>query len=536
MKMKNKKLNIKHEELAELVQIQSAEKVYPVRRRLCLSQAWRSNGGIATIELLIAFAIIVLALTGVIVVVFGNQSITLDAELNNLALYKAREKVEEAFAQVKAGNGVINIPDETDGIFTVGADVLSADCYWVINGKADWQDGTRSQDIVVPTKFVNIEASEAQGHTCDTGGSNDDWKSPRSYDIADPIHPGSVATGLSVLKYKDKKLVFITSRGSGDTFWVIDVTDSTAPDLVAQYDNENNVYDIDSYIEGDTAYSFVATASSTAQVQVMQVDLAGYPGTPPTITRIAAEPLSGTSASGRSIFYYDKKVYVGTREATGPEFHMFDAATPGALAEIGSGLEINHTIRDISVQGDYAYLAATAQTSEGCELIVIDTTSPTNPCLPHSTSGDMNFRAPGLFDGTAVDTAGGSTVYLGRETAGSDGDFYVLNASDIHNISEIGREDLDLNAGREVVGITVEVVGEKNLAFISTTDTTPANGGGPFMVYDVSTNPADPELVSTCPFNYSEKATGLGFLDGKAYVSNESQDALRIVYPSLVCS
>ena len=47
--------------------------------------------GSSTIEILIAFAVLILSITAVITVFFSNQSIALDTQINDEALYKAKQ-------------------------------------------------------------------------------------------------------------------------------------------------------------------------------------------------------------------------------------------------------------------------------------------------------------------------------------------------------------------------------------------------------------------------------------------------------------
>ena len=55
--------------------------------------------GIATMEILIAMVVLVLALTAVIMVLFGGQSLTTDAQTNHEALYIAQEEIEDVRSQ-----------------------------------------------------------------------------------------------------------------------------------------------------------------------------------------------------------------------------------------------------------------------------------------------------------------------------------------------------------------------------------------------------------------------------------------------------
>ena len=54
--------------------------------------------GFATLEILIAFAVLILSISAVILLAFGNQSIIVDSRTNSEALYKAQKMLEEARA------------------------------------------------------------------------------------------------------------------------------------------------------------------------------------------------------------------------------------------------------------------------------------------------------------------------------------------------------------------------------------------------------------------------------------------------------
>src|SRR6185295_19969134 len=58
----------------------------------------KNKKGFATLEVLIAFAILIMSISAVIMVVFGNQSITIDTETNNEAIAKAKKGLEDARA------------------------------------------------------------------------------------------------------------------------------------------------------------------------------------------------------------------------------------------------------------------------------------------------------------------------------------------------------------------------------------------------------------------------------------------------------
>ncbi len=78
--------------------------------------------------------------------------------------------------------------------------------------------------------------------------------------------------------------------------------------------------------------------------------------------------VTGSFPQGRSILYYDKKLYIGTHRTAGHEFHVYDASNPEQIRWLGS-LELNHNINDIAIYGKYAFLATSGNIHD---VIILD--------------------------------------------------------------------------------------------------------------------------------------------------------------------
>jgi type II secretory pathway pseudopilin PulG len=76
--------------------------------------------GMATLEILIAFAILSLSMGAVILVAFGNQSVAVDSQLSMEALGKAQKMLEEARATSRQDFNLVNpyTNTETSGPLT----------------------------------------------------------------------------------------------------------------------------------------------------------------------------------------------------------------------------------------------------------------------------------------------------------------------------------------------------------------------------------------------------------------------------------
>lgn len=483
--------------------------------------------GAAALEMLIALAVLVFTVSSVISVVFGSQSISVDTETNSEALLLAHNQLEVARAEARGSYGSIMSIASTEDIYS--KELISFDitpCKKQLTSNVTWNSTpSRAQHVALTTFVTDIAGALAMGGDCDTEGPSGSWESPDSYNITDPIHSGSQGTDIDVIKRSDGRFAFLTTNKlpGEDTLWMIDVTDAQNPTLSDSYNSGDDLFAVDTI----TNYAFVTGASSD-QFRVINTS------DPTDLDLVLATNLPGaSSAIGRSIYYYNNRVYVGTQYLPCPscpasdnnELHIFNVSDPENPSWEAS-INVDRNVNDIMVRDGLAYLAIGPGGTNDI-LRIYDV----NPASPNYLDEIGNFVAPGSEQGTALYLLG-NKVYLGRqETPAARRDFYIIDISSSTNPVSLGSYRLDLNPNTEVVGVVVA----GNLAFISTSDQNPANGGGPFIILNIS-NPASPSLVITCPFNYSEEASGLDYIDDLVFVSNRSNDALRIIYPAPVCN
>src|SRR5260221_290876 len=72
----------------------------------------KSGAGFSTVEMLIAFAVLIIALASVIQVTFGNQSLSIDSQTNDEALFLAQHILEDSRASSSHSNflNIVSIP------------------------------------------------------------------------------------------------------------------------------------------------------------------------------------------------------------------------------------------------------------------------------------------------------------------------------------------------------------------------------------------------------------------------------------------
>ena len=478
---------------------------------------FRRQKGIGTIEVLISLMVIVSAVTAVVLVVAGNQDIKLDNAVSNSALYRAGEIMGKARVAGEVNFNFVISSSSLNGIFTDGLEVLDQSvCRKDITASISWQVRPgRFQNVSLTTSLVSREEALALGLDCEL------TPAPSEYDIECPpqygydLNPaGLAASGIDLIKRDSNKYIIMTSNKGSDEkhdFWIIDVTDKTSVNLVSSANIGPNSNDVDAF--GD--YAFVANNDSTDQLVVLDISDLSDPAT------IAYAPLNGVNPAGsypegREIFYYNSRIYIGTRETAGPEFHIFDVSDPTNPVHLGSR-ELNHTVRQIIVRDNYAYLATSGDQNE---LIILDVSDPTaiQPVFPGVGNPELwRFDAPGNMDGRSLYLLG-NKLYLGRERGtGVNHDFLILNIANPASVALLGSRLLNLNPSTAVEGMVVS----GGLAFVATSD---QNAG--FKILSIA-DPQNITEIDSC--NYSEKAIDIDFDGQYNYIANESNDALRIM-------
>lgn len=473
--------------------------------------------GFGVIEVLVSLMVITSAVTAVILVVFSNQSLKLDNEVNNVTLYRAGEIIGKSQVLGVADFNSVMASSSTNDIFTESLSVSDiSPCRKDIASSVDWSvQANRPQNISLTTSLVSQEEAEALGYDCEITPPADDWQIECPPQYGYDLNPaGLAASGIDLVKRGFSKYIIMSSnKGSVEKndFWIIDVTDKTAIYLVSSIHTGPNLNDVDAF--GN--YAFVANNDSTDQLVVIDISDLSNPAAIAYASLVGVNP-AGSFPEGREIFYYNNRVYVGTRETAGPEFHIFDVSDPANPVHLGSR-ELNHTIRQIIVRGNYAYLATSGNQNE---LVILDVSDPTSvqPVFPGVGNPEpWRYNAPGNQDGRSLYLLG-NKIYLGRQRGtGANHDFLILNIANPASVTLLGSTILNLNPNTAVEGIIVS----GNLAFTATSD---QNAG--FKILDI-TNPLNIVEIDSC--NYFEKAVDVDFDGQYNYIANESNNALRII-------
>ena len=107
------------------------------------------NKAQSTLEILIALFILTVSITSAIMISFGNQSITIDTDLNNQAINIARKELETSRAPQPAGFSNLASASSTEDIYLKETIIenIDANTKKIIN-RVSWQiDPLRPQKL-----------------------------------------------------------------------------------------------------------------------------------------------------------------------------------------------------------------------------------------------------------------------------------------------------------------------------------------------------------------------------------------------------
>ncbi len=481
---------------------------------------FREQRGVATLEMLIALVVIVLALSAVILVSFGGQKLSVGSQTNQEAIYRTKTLIENAralarqdFTAIKdcddAGATKCNSPVDpfysSKVTITPSADLLTK----TVVAQTTWSSG---QQVTLSTVVTDWQ-SALGGDTCNPTLTGD-WSNPQLLGKAD-VGQNNGGTDVDVISNKAYVTADASSANKND-FYVVDISNpnvsnlpilgsvNTGPGLAA--------------VRVAGKYAYVANTSTGSQLQVIDISNPNNPFVAASLDVTAA----GDSAVGNSIYYSSKRVYLGLTKSSGPEFYVIDVSNP-LNPLVKASFEINSQVNDIRAKSGIAYLAVPDDPSTSAiaeQLKVLDVSQ-----ADSGTITQINIFAPNpsTMSGEGLHLSkDGLTLYLGEGGAnpGNKPDFFVLNVSNPASISVLNSKYIPTSNDVTVNAIVVR----ENLAFLWTSDT---NLG--FQIWDLN------NLGNSTPYaalNTQQTATGGLDCDGNyLYTAQKSQKALQIIGP-----
>lgn len=376
--------------------------------------------GFSTLEILIAFTIVTLTLTAVIMVTVGTQSFSISTWTNHEALALAYAALEDTQAQLQQDFFSASTSSSTQavGAITYTTQVVMHDiteCKKEATSSVVWSDDARLQRTELTTFFSDSAGIVALGGDCDADAPVGNWRT-----LSGTLG-GDGSSGATHVDMRGS-VAYISAAS----------TSAALPDLLLYtYDPTLKIFTphaslnlTSGFADLDAAqgYVYAANAETSNQLQVINVSNIDAPSpvafvSLPNMTSGMACPGSSTCSAGRSIYYYGGRVYVGTSylanlgsvpATKNNEFHVFcvsdssvASCSPTTPVWLGS-VNINHNVNDIVVRGHYAYLATS---DDAGELTIVD--------VANLAATPVKVDAPGSQDGLSLKLFG-NTVYLGR--------------------------------------------------------------------------------------------------------------------------
>ena len=440
----------------------------------------QKNKGFSTIELMIAFAIMSIALVGAVTINFAAQYWTLTSRTSNEALYKAKTKLEDMRSLIKQDfYNVVSTPFTASVDAADPADQSCIDgglCYLVesnisdisscskyVEAKVEWRvNRYPTTTTSLFTNLTNTQEIISRGGDCILNTPSGNWQTNSPQLVGEVVsNPGKQYTGVDTLHRR----IYTTSRNAPSfSIYSVPTSVGTNPTLlgsldVTVYGTSIGLNSVDAYEDLSTGRTYVYATVHASSTQLVVIDTTN-PAMPEIISRRTLNNVvrSGSYPEGFRNFVYGGRLYITVRETSGTEFHIFDISTPTLPTEIGNGFELNRTVEEIIIRDQkignvtkrLAFLATDSNTRE---LTILDVTDDT-------VSELATLDLAGDQDGYSLSLTG-KKLYFGRANNTSGPELYVFDVTDpAGGIPTLGQAEV----GSDV--LKIEVSGD--YAFLGT--------------------------------------------------------------------
>ncbi len=475
-----------------------------------INQKWVVGNmrGFATLEILIALAVFSLGIASVVTISLGSQEVTSESAINHEAIYEAKAMLEGLRATAESDFEALESATSTDGFYDKEIVVSDVTPYSKeVTGTIGWSVGNRPQELSFSTVLTAL--AEVAAVTGDVGGetSDESWDTVRACEGFE-VTEGIAATDIDAennFLFLSVKPINPTNTGANDLY----VLEASKKNRSVTYKGSLKISDggINAIDSAGKAYLYAANNATSSQLLVINAPKSG------SLSLVASSTLSevsGDTGVGSAIFYHKKKIYIGTRQTSGPEFHVFDVSDPTSPQELGS-FEVDADVNAIQIRGGFAYVATSHDEKE---LIILDVSDP-----DEITEAD-SFDAEGDGDGTSV-AYQGKRIALGR-LAGADTDepeayFLDFRGDEVSEISSyaIGADVNDLL----LIG---------NRAFLATADT-----DKDIQVLNIKKITA---VKNEGHKDLSKPAVRVDYEHKRLYTAQSAQEIVRVVEPGVCFS
>ncbi len=456
--------------------------------------------GFSLVEVILANSILILLVTALVGAWLYGQESTVLAGNRVQAAFFAEEGLEAVrnirdsnFTEVSNGTYGLAISgnewllsgsSDTNGIFTREIEIssLDSDRKEIVSTVTWQQNAQRVGSVSVISRLSNwMQVIDLIG----------DWSNAI---VTSTLNLSGNNDGLKIAVSGD--YVFLIRSASNPDFIVVDVSNPAAPVQVASLNLAGTLANI--AVSGDYAY----VTSNDNNAELLIVDISN-----PITPSLAGTYNAPNTTDGRAVFVSGTTVYMGRSDSgSTDEFLIINASNPASPVLIGS-LNLSGNANEISVLGNYAFIASSNNSQE---LQVVNITNPSTPTL----TGSLNLS--GNTDALTI-AAYGSTVVIGQGST-----MYLVNVATPASPSVLG----SISAGGTVNDTNL---GNSNTyAFVAS-----SNNSAEFQVINITTSSA-PSTLESLNLSGNSRLLGIAYdaINDRAYaVSNANTQEFFIFLP-----
>ncbi len=495
------------------------------------------TAGFSTLEIVIAMAIMVTVISGAVSANIAAQYWSLTSQTATEGLYKAKTNIEQLRSQAAADfftastsplvpSAMVGDPIDVSClggglcyfVESVVTDISSCSKYAAAN--VQWRIAQRyaTSTVSLYTNLTNNTEIIASGGDCVLNAPAGDWLTTAPTESGSVAIAPSVATGLDVLQ----KRAYVTSSTSPQLkIFTIPTTVGQNPTLLGSSNGDSvrlNAVDAIRDVSTGRVYVYVTEHASTSQVSVFDATDASNP-TLVTTRSLSGVLQTGSYPEGWRVIAYGNRLYVTTRETSGPELHIFNINQPTQPTEVTSAaFELNRTVNDMVVRDQvyngsvhrFLFLAASAGLKE---FAVIDVTNdaPTE-IVAIDLAGSIDARSVALT---------GNRVYVGR-AIGSGPELYQYDVLSLLQgnttplaTSEVGADVIGLRVSGPTMFVGTGKTGEEFQVWRSdplTWNSSVLNAGRVSNLSVPRLAPLGVEVTENYPFTLSQSGTQTEYL------------------------
>ncbi len=405
------------------------------------------------LDITIAFAILISALSGMILLIYLDQQWLLIEPIRLAASSKIHQIIGQERQLAHNNFDAVVSTTTSDGIYTekISESLLKNDLKQ-IEVELSWpSQGFLRAGHLSEVATVADWSGQLANPTCHITHSQFNLSGSLM------LSPSTTATGVEARN----DIVYLTADSpikSKSDFYIINASDKDHPIIISEIDTGPGLMALAVHDN----YAYVANTSINGQLQIIDIRDVHHP------VLLKAYKLPGnygdSGSVGNSIYYHQGYIYLGLKKSSTTELHIIEVSDPTTPKEVGQW-EANTTIHSIIANDNLVYIAS----PDNSELRILDAHD-----FSH-ISEIANFNAPGGSGNGKSLYQDGETIYLGRTFGNSE--FSILDVkNDDKNVLKVSN-----NSSISLKTSVEDILVASTTAFLATLD--PARQ---FQIWNVS--------------------------------------------------